>query len=81
MKQLALAVVTFLVAGCATFTNMSPDNAMQDLGKGIWVAKSSSFLGIMTSSQVVLFCVANPKPVCTAATGDVGAEKTGGEVK
>jgi hypothetical protein len=71
------------VSGCATFTTLSPNNAMTDLGKGVWVAKSSSFFGIMTSSQQVLFCRATDPsvPVCSAATGDIDAAKTGGEVK
>lgn len=70
-------------SGCATFSSLSPNNAMTDLGKGVWVTKSSSFFGIMTSSQQVLYCRAPDAsaPVCTAATGDVDASKTGGEVK
>jgi hypothetical protein len=81
MKKRLVAAVALAVSGCATFTNASPNNAVPDLAKGIWVVKSSSFMGIMTSSQVMLWCQANPKPVCTKAEGDVGAEKTGGEVK
>lgn len=84
MKKLCVGALTCAsLFSCATFESLSPNGAYADLTKGIWVAKSSSFMGIRTASQSVLYCRAiDPqKPVCVAATGDVGAEKTGGEVK
>ncbi len=80
----AFSITALLVAsGCANFTSLMPPGAYPDLTKGVWLAKSSSFLGMRTASQQVLYCQAvnGAKPVCTMASGDVGAAKTGGEVK
>lgn len=80
MKTVLFAVLAVSSFGCATFTNLSPDTAQTDLSRGVWVTKSSSLFGIMTSSQEVLFCRATEtKPVCVAAGGDVEPAKTGGK--
>jgi hypothetical protein len=86
MKKLLLTTLAALsLAGCATFSPvLGPnDNSQNTTGKGIWVLKSSSFFHLMTSSQAILYCnaVDPTHPVCYKAGGDVGAEKSGGEVK
>jgi hypothetical protein len=71
----ALALALLAGAGCATFDDITPKGAWTDINKGIWVAKSSSFLGVRFASQEVLFCFAEPKskPMCYRAGGDVEA--------
>ncbi len=83
MKIFCFISLVGLLGGCADFASLMPRGAYTDLAKGIWVAKSSSFLGMRTASQQILYCQAtNPgKPVCAKATGDVDAAKTGGEIK
>lgn len=83
MKKLVLlSLIAVSQIACATFEPLTADGAYTDPAKGVWLAKSSSFLGIRTASQAVLFCKADgPQPICTAAGGDVGAAKTGGEIK
>ena len=71
----ALVLAFAFASGCATFDGLSPKGAWTDINKGIWVAKSSSFLGVRFASQEVLFCYAEPKnkPMCFRAGGDVEA--------
>ncbi len=71
-------LVAALSHGCTRFQNLSPVTDV--VSKGIWVTKSSTFLGLR-SGEVLLFCHAtNPNaPVCYAATGDVGDE-LGGQI-
>jgi hypothetical protein len=47
--------------------------------KGVWVSKTTGFLGMQTSNQEVLFCSApsGAAPVCTKAGGDVAPGKSG----
>ena len=77
MKRWFVAVVLIVASsGCATFGSLTPGS---NSDKGVWVAKTTSFLGIQTSNQEVLFC-SNPggnAPVCTKASGDVAPAKTG----
>jgi hypothetical protein len=82
MKKLVLlSLIAVSQVACATFEPLTAEGAYTDPAKGVWLAKSSSFLGLRTASQQVLFCKADGAPICTAAGGDVGAAKTGGEVK
>jgi hypothetical protein len=68
---LSLASLT----GCATFSVISPNGGYIDPSKGVWLAKTSTFLGLRFSSQEVLFCFADVKtrPMCYRAGGDVDA--------
>jgi hypothetical protein len=63
------------LSGCATFSGLMPTGAYTDISKGVWVAKTSTFLGVRFASQQVLFCYADNKmkPICTRAGGDVEA--------
>ncbi len=87
MKRLIFCGVSLfavaLGAGCATFDDITPRGAYVEASHGIWVAKSSSFMGLRTASQEVLYCSADNKlkPMCMRAGGDTSAAKTGGEVK
>ena len=71
----ALAIAVATGSGCATFDSLTPKGAYTEINKGVWVAKSSSFLGLRFASQEVLFCFAEPKnkPMCFRAGGDVEA--------
>jgi hypothetical protein len=71
----ALALAALLASGCATFDSLTPKGAYTEISKGVWIAKSSSFLGVRFASQEVLFCYADnkQKPMCYRAGGDVEA--------
>ena len=83
LTGLAFSLVAATSVGCATFDSLTPKGAYTEASHGVWLGKSSGFMGIRTASQEVLFCYADIKsqPKCIKAQGDVGAAKTGGEVK
>lgn len=74
-RGLALVLAAFALSGCATFDSLTPKGSYTEISKGVWVAKSSSFLGLRFASQEVLFCFADnkTKPMCYRAGGDVEA--------
>lgn len=67
MTKVVLVALLSTLSGCARFQSMSPGSAMDET-RGVWVARSYSFLGL-ASSQVVLYCraVDPAKPVCVEA--------------
>ncbi len=71
----ALLLGALLASGCATFDSLTPKGSYTEISKGVWIAKSSSFLGLRFASQEVLFCYADnkQKPMCYRAGGDVEA--------
>jgi hypothetical protein len=75
MKRVLALGLLVAAPGCATFETLSPKGGYTEPSKGIWLAKSSSFLGVRFASQEVLFCHADNhnKPVCFKASGDVEA--------
>ena len=75
MRKLGIVLALAATSGCATFDGLTPKGAYTDINKGIWIAKSSSFLGVRFASQEVLFCYADvkSKPMCYRAGGDVEA--------
>jgi hypothetical protein len=76
MHRLALVLAgAAALSGCATFDSLTPKGSYTEISKGVWVAKSSSFLGLRFASQEVLFCFADnkTKPMCYRAGGDVEA--------
>ena len=88
MKRIMLATLSLTGLalsgfGCATFDDLTPKGAYVEASHGIWVAKSSGFMGMRTASQEVLFCSADNKmkPMCMRAGGDTDPAKTGGKVQ
>ncbi len=81
-RWLALTLALAAGTGCATFDSLTPKGGYTEISKGVWVAKSSSFLGIRFASQEVLFCYADnkQKPMCYRAGGDVDAASIKGTV-
>jgi hypothetical protein len=78
MRRIVLALSVALsvpVSGCAAFDVLTPKGAYTEISKGVWLAKSSTFLGVRFASQEVLFCYADDKekPICHRAGGDVDA--------
>lgn len=75
-RWLVVLVIAVASTGCATFNSLTPGS---NSDKGVWVAKTTGFLGMQTSNQEVLFCSTQggTAPVCTKAGGDVAPGKTG----
>ena len=68
-----LACLALVAAsGCATFGSLTPGS---DSSHGVWVAKTTSFMGLQLSDQEVLYCQATDptKPMCYKAKGKVHA--------
>ena len=68
-----LLVLVALASGCATFAPLTPGS---NSDKGVWVTKTTGFLGLMLSNQEVLYCSAGSTPTCTKAGGDVNPSQT-----
>jgi len=74
-RWFTILVLVVTSMGCATFSSLTPGS---NSDKGVWVAKTTGFLGMQTSNQEVLFCsIQGTAPVCTKAGGDVAPGKTG----
>ena len=75
MNRSVLWLSLIALSGCATFEDLTPKGAYTEISKGVWLAKTSTFLGVHFASQEVLFCSADAKtkPMCYRAGGDVDA--------
>lgn len=75
IRIIKFAALVALVSGCATFSSLTPGS---NSDKGVWVAKSTGFMGLMLSNQEVLYCTTGGStPSCTKAGGDVAPSQTG----
>ena len=75
VRAMVLLSCVMGATGCATFSDLTPKGEYTDAAKGVWLGKTSTFLGMRFASQQVLFCYADnkAKPICTRASGDVEA--------